>query len=566
MNKYILAIIALISLFACSGPRGDAAGIINSQRITYPEFIRSYQAHTANFQRVNQRVPNNEEKRSIFKETWENITTHVILKDYFERYQIRTSEQEVLDTLLTNIPSYLEQSPAFMIDGEFDPELYNQSLRYDKPVNLSATRRHYFEYYVPVQKLKQKMIDEDIRDKKKTGYIAEIASGTADFELIVFDPEDMKPILSDGEIEAYYQRNLERFAMKPIYSVQYMALNISPQEEDNIYTKAVVDSIHAQLNAGKSMETVIRERSEQLPGIKLEEPGFVKIGAIDPNILPTLELLSDKAYSRPLKIGSGYAIFQKLQRSKSMMSYRTLQIPPLLSQNTINSSYSQAVAAQNLAQSLGMKLAAEELELKIIEHHNLSVNDVWFNDFQVVEQVNSMLMKNKKGDFLDPLYSTLTGAWLIVQLTENQVNRVYPLSEVKDTIVPELMDTRKKQLAKEKAEQWLYQNPELKPVPSRDRFQSYKRAGIDSKYANHNLDMAFLTGIQRFQKKQKPEVTTLGEIHVILIPKAFYPARNITADTDLIRSLYSRSLDPNWFENLIQDHERKAKVRIFVSP
>jgi hypothetical protein len=566
MKRYIIISLILLSLFACAGPRGDAAGIINSERISYPDFIHSYQGHTANFQQTNQRMPNADEKKAIFQNTWKNISTHVILKDYFKRYQITVSEQEVIDSLMANIPTIVTNNPAFTVNGKFDRELYYQSIRYDSPINMSGIRRNYYEYYVPVQKLKDRLINEDLRNTRKIGRIAEIAVSKADFDLVVFDPQAMEPIISDSEIETFYKRNLQRFAMDPVYAVEYLSLPVNPLEADFIYTKAVTDSIYEQVMAGKSLDSVILERSAQLPGITLSEPGFVRIENIDPDTLPVLESLPDNAHSRPIPVGRGFAIYQKLQRTKSMLSYRALQIPPILSPSTINIQYSQALGALSLSKNLGIGLAAEELGLELVKHKDLSVNDLWYADKLIVEMVNTQLLERKKGDFLDPLYSTITGSWLVIRLSENMVNRVYPLSEVKQLIVPEILQTRRMHLAEQKAREWLSENPDFKPLPGKDNVQRFTKAGIDSEYAGHALDLVYVEALQRHLQKKAPQVHKLGSLHVILIPTAYYPQKGQKAELATIKSLYTRQLDPNWFENWMQDKRDKARVHIFVKP
>ena len=566
MKNYLIFILIILALSACSGPRGDAAGIINSERISYSDFIRSYQGHTANFQVANGRMPNSEEKNAIFNETWRNIITHVILKDAFEKYQVSVTEQEVIDTLLVSIPSYLKNSPSLMINGKFNHELYYQSVRYDSPFNMSPVRRNYYEYYVPVQKLKEKLIDEQLNNGRNTKQITEIAVSKADFDLIVFDPLAMEPVISDTEIESYYNRNLEQFVMDPIYSIEYISLPVSPNEIDQQYTEAVTDTIHTQVIAGKSFETIINEKQEQIPGLSLSEPGFVRIENIDPDTLPILERLQDNSFSRPIPIGSGFAIYQKLQRSKSMLSYRALQIPPIISPSTVNAYYAQARGAMNLAQETSMSVAASELELKLAQHNNLSVKDLWYTDKLVVDYVVSNLMTHKKGDILEPTYSNITGNWLIIRLSENQVNRVHPLAEVKHQITPILIASRQQMLAQQMALQWLQENPSLNPDPERDRFESYSQAGIDSKYAKKELDLIYLNAMQRYLQKQKPQVDRLDDLFVILIPKAYYPSNSNEIDRSLLKGIYTRQLPENWFETWVKEKEQKARIRIFVTP
>lgn len=566
MTRNISILVILFSLFSCAGPRRDSAGIINSQRISQADFIRSLQGHTANFQLEKKRMPNADEKVALFNETWKNIATHVILKEQFKRHHIEVTPQEVIDSLMTNIPGYYRNSASLQVNGTFDPELYYQSVRYDSPVNMANVRRNYYEYYVPVQKLKASLIEDDLRDKRKINTIAEISTSKADFDLVIFDPSQMEPIVSESEIEAYYQRNLERFAMDPYYSLEYISIPVNANQNDFLFTKAVTDSIYEQIVAGKSLETVQMERSEQLPGIKLLEPGFVRVDNIDEEALAVLEPLPDNSHSRPIAIGGGYHIYQKLQRTKSMMSYRVLQIPPIISQNSINNQYENALSTIGLARTIGTDEAAAELDLELHKHRNLSVTDLWYSDKLVVDRVNAQLMDFKRGDFLNPVYSPITGSWLVIKLTENTVNRVYPLAEVREQIIPEITQNRQKTMAEQNARNWLRDNPQLRVVPGRDLYLSYDNAGIDSQYQGNSLEMVYLNAMRRYINKQAPVVQSLGNVQVIMLPRAYYPQKNQKADPRLLKKLYTRQLPPDWFDSWMQEQHKKARIQIFVKP
>jgi len=89
-----------------------------------------------------------------------------------------------------------------------------------------------------------------------------------------------------------------------------------------------------------------------------------------------LEPLVDNQYSKPIPDPRGYTIYQKLQRTKSMLSYRSLSIPIIVTQASINNQYSQATGAVNLAKSIGMEAAARELESSLISHNRITINEI----------------------------------------------------------------------------------------------------------------------------------------------------------------------------------------------
>ena len=569
MKRILLLIAISLILVSCSGPKpgGNNAGSINGTRIPYADFVDAYKGHIENFQGRTERAPNAEERTKLFNSTWQDITKHVILKEQFQHHNIKVTAKEAIDSLFVTIPPYLKNEPTLMIDGKFDQDLYYQSVHYDSPVNMSLVRRNYYMLYVPIQKLKQKLIDEKLSKSKLTKELSEIVVSKADFELLVFDPAQMNPVISDAEIKTYYQKNRERFALEPIYGVSYISLPVNPAEADREYTVAVTDSIYYELGLGKSFETVIFERQESLPGLSIANPGFVRVENVEQDLLDVLEYLPDNGYSKPMAVGRGFTIYQKLQRTKSMIDYRALQIPPILVPATINAQYNQAESALNLARKIGIQAAANELELPVEAHSEITLSDIWHKDLAIPEQVNAQLMTHKKGDFIKPLYSTLTGSWLVLQFTENQVNRVRPLADVKSIIIPELTDSRRLTLAEQRAHEWLSQNPGLKTTGESGQYllKQYNKGGINSEYAGQSLDLAYLSAIQRHLNNEKPQPSKLGDYQIILIPRAYYADKRGKADPHVLKDLYVRQSDPNWFNIWLDERVRNADVKIHIT-
>lgn len=568
MRRIFLLFILMAIFFACAGPRGDSAAIINGNRIKYAEFINLLRVHTSTFQRNNLRPPDNKEKQVIFQETWRNIIANTILKSYYRKFNITVTEQEVIDTLSLRVPAFLLSSELFTRNGSFDKGIYLQSLRYDSPVNMEFLRKPYLDYHLPIQKLKNKLINNELLTAKEINRINNIAGSVADFDLLIFDPDRMKPVISDAEIDNYYRNNLTKYQLDPIYSVRYFQLPVPAQTEDYDYTKALTDSIFIDLSKGNSIEQLLAARKHELPGLKLNEPGFVRVDTLDANLLEILEPLVDNQYSKPIPDPRGYTIYQKLQRTKSMLSYRSLSIPIIVTQASINNQYSQATGAVNLAKSIGMESAAHELESSLISHNRITINDIWHEDASVVSKVHEQLLAEKKGNILKPIYSPVTSSWVVVQLSENQIDRVKPLAEVKPQIVIELTQQRKQSLANKRAEEWLGQNPSLK-VSSQDpdyQLVSYQGSNIYAMHQNIPLALPYLKSMERFQAKQPPLQDTLNGYSIILIPRTLKLNPKARADADFIRDLFIQSLGDKWFESWLDKRVEAAKVQIFVSP
>ncbi|HNQ43129.1 MAG TPA: peptidylprolyl isomerase [Candidatus Cloacimonadota bacterium] len=568
MRRILLIISLMAVLFACAGPRGDSAGIINGVRIPYAEYINLLRIHTSAFQSNNLRPPDSKEKQVIFQETWSNIKANVILKSYYRKYDITVTPQEVIDSLSARVPAFLESSTHFTKNGSFDREIYLQSLRYDSPVNLDFLRKSYQEYQLPIQKLKQKLINHELLTASEVKRISSIATSTGSFDLLVFDPERMKPVLSDAEIEDFYRDNLAKYQLDPIYGVRYFNLPVPVGDKDLAYSSALADSIFIELRQGKGMERVVSERKYEIPGLKLTDVGFVRVDTLDAKLLAMLEPLDDNQYSKPVAEARGFTIYQKQQRTKSMLSYRMLSIPIVVTQASIDAYLSQANGAVNLARAVGMEAAAQELGTTLISHNRLTINDQWHEDSSILSRVHEQLLAEKKGNYLKPLYSAVTTSWVVIQLSENQIDRVRPLAEVRQQIIAELTQQRKESLASKRAEEWLAHNPSLK-VNAQDpdyELVSYSQSSIHATWKGIPLDLQYLNAMQRYQAKQAPQSDTLNGYSIIMIPRALRMNPKATAEPEYIRSLFVQSLGENWFETWLEERIKAAKVQIFVNP
>lgn len=568
MKHLFLLLISALILASCSGPRGNSAGIINGTRISYPEYIRALQGNTIDFRSVTNRAPDDAEKRQIFNETWRNLSMRVILNDYYKKYDINVSEAEVLDSLSNNIPHFIRSSEVFFTDGKFDSELYLQSLRYDRPVNLSTLRNRYFNDHIPIQKLKPHIIDNELLSKKTRQNIASIMASTVDFDLLVFDPKQMNVVISEQELRGYYQQNLDKYAMEPIYSLSYLSLPITLQEIDLNYSYSVADSIYEEISLGKSFESIREERREYLPGLRIVDSDFVRVEHVDKAILDIIEPLPEGAQSKLIRQDNGYFIYRKHQRTKSMIRYSTLQIPPVISPSTINAQHDNAMAAYRLAQSLGIQETAIELGIRSYVTGKVSPGEKWHQDTLVISTIESRLMERKKGDLLEPIYSSATGSWIIALLIENQVNRAQPYQEVKDAIQAEIRVSRQKQLSEQKAREWLMLNPDLTVNEDVGNYElvRYSQSGIDARYKTHDLNRVFLNAMLRHQRSEKPQVEQLEELTLILIPRKVQPQKDARVDSQKVRSLFVQTLSPNWFELWMEEKLNQAKIQIFVSP
>ena len=254
MNKLpifiVITLLGLLFLVSCAANSSSVAGSVNGTEISLEDFYNSYRGHYAIFGYQTGRTPTKEEKEKLHNETWRDITKAIILQDYYKKYNISASVAEVLDTLSNSIPEHIMKSPRFQVNGKFDKKLYLQSLMTDQPENLAALRKHYQENVIPILKLQKVLIEEEMLSSKIRKQVEQIIASNADLELYIFAPSQLEISLSDAEISAWYQTNLEQFRLWQFYRLGYCSIPVIPDSTELSDAKNTAEFIRNELARG----------------------------------------------------------------------------------------------------------------------------------------------------------------------------------------------------------------------------------------------------------------------------------------------------------------------------
>jgi len=298
-----LILLAIFGLVSCATLQpANSAGKVNGKTINTQDFNAAHRGHFENFMVENGRVPDQEEKKEIHRKTWRNITIHVILKEMFQKYGVSATESETIDTLMTAPPQYIQVSPLFTKSGSFDRELYRQSLLYDNPVNLRPLKRHYYEYLIPIQKLKLKLVERVLLSRKEAKQIASLAASKADVEWHIFDPQNFQTRISDEEVMSFYQTNQDRYSITPHFSLEYVTIPVNPASEDISKAKAKVDSLYAELLRGVNFDDLAKRFSMSPTAASNGDLGYVTLGDLPSEASEAVQKMQVGEISVPVEL------------------------------------------------------------------------------------------------------------------------------------------------------------------------------------------------------------------------------------------------------------------------
>ncbi|MGI6199000.1 MAG: SurA N-terminal domain-containing protein [Candidatus Cloacimonadaceae bacterium] len=558
---YLIAIALALTLFSCATTQEHIAGTINGQPIPMGQFASSHRGHYENFYILNERAPSMEEKNEILRLTWRDITKHVILQQQFRRYNITSSLQEALDTLQVNPPVYIVASPRFQKNGVFDRALFVQALKYDQSEEIQAVIRQYRDYYVPIAKLKQKLIRKELMTSKDKKLIRNVLNAVVDLELISVDPSLKQVSIKDEDIQFYYDTNTSKFALEPQYSVAYSYLRLDASEDDISRCQAHADTLYQLLQKGADPAELIKRPTYKDKQVSWAQSGFVRISDIDQKLYVQLCQIESGQYLPPYTQPGSTSIHRLDQITKSMISYSTMKVPHLPSKETVDRDKARALQSAMLLETIGYEATEHELDLRFVIKKNIPFNSQWpldAPDNRPSEQ--EMLKTLRKGYVPEPVFSYAQTGWLLMQVTDVMPLTRKPVAEVADQIRGIITREKAHEYALKDAQQAVLNNS-YTSLKSQEETQSQRLTAQSIEHQDSALldaDMLFESILGKLRNEEPKVYQKEGLIIVPLIQNIKYQRQKI--DNQRLYLYYEKSLPTDWFEQWMEEQIKKAKI------
>ena len=558
---YLFAIALALTLFSCASTQEHIAGTINGQAIPMDQFASSHRGHYENFYILNERGPSMEEKNEIIKQTWDSITKHVILQQQFRRFNITSSLQEALDTLHINPPVYIVSSPRFQKDGVFDRALFVQALRYDQSEEIQAVIRQYRDYYVPIAKLKQKLIRKELMTSRDKKLIRNVLNAVVDLELISIDPSLKEVSIKDEEVQFYYDTNPGKFALEPKYSVAYGYLRLDASEEDISLCQAHADTLYQLLQKGADPAELIKKPTYKDRQVSWAQSGFMRISDMDQKLYVQLCQIKAGQYLPPYTQPGSTAIHRLDQMTKSMISYSTMKIPHLPGSETVDRDKARALQSAMLLETIGYEATEHELDLQFTIKKNIPFNSQWQLDTPDNRPNEEEMLKTlRKGYVPEPVFSYEQSGWLLMQVTDVMPLTRKPVAEVADQIRRIITKAKAHDYALKDAQYAILNNSftSLKnQVETKSQLLTAQSIDhIDAELLDKN--MLFESILGKLRNEEPKAYQKDGLIVVPLVQNIKYRKQKV--DNTNLYLYFEKSLPADWFDQWMDEQVKKAKI------
>ncbi len=560
-SPLLLALLLALLFAGCSSNQGTLAGRINGEPVKADVFNDSYRAHYTNFQVLNNRAPARDEREQIKYQTWTDAAKGVILRQYFAKYKIKASPQEVIDTLSNNIPSYILRSPRFMTNGVFDPKIYTQSLLYDSPENLGLLRQDYRDWKVPIMKLQPVLIRDELLGKTERKLITSILQSRADISFTQLKLADIDPYVSPDEVRAHYQRNSAEYRLEPFVSLSYATLDVLPSRTDIRLTNAYADSLYRELSAGTPVAALLEDDHPFAAGLIFKNSGFVRVEQLEPAIYAHLSELAENAWGQPLISAEGLTLHQLEKRTKSMCSYNYLWVPYQPTDSSIEGIRPSAELVVKLAQAEGLAVACEEWSLPRVKVSKVDPASLWFSDSQIVAAIRAQLPGQPAGHIFDPIYSAFARKWVIVELIEASLDASRPLAEVEADIREFLSREKREQLALHISERII--SGQDSPPPSATT-KLMEGLNPHSRAFGKNTSLIFYRVVSRHLENQPQEAFIRdGQIWIPSVISVSRDTKIKVSDAE-IQAIFTANLPADWFEDWMRQQLERATITKYM--
>ena len=268
----------LVIIFALSGAEAlfsstntsQTVLTINGQDITETEVTRAIEQQKQQLRsRFGDSVPEDFLSSENLREpAIENLVRRTLLTQAAQEAGMTVSDAR-LNSVITSIPAFQN------LDGEFDPDRYQQSLR--MLAYTPASYKRELTRDLTVNQLASGVSGTNFVTDAELQYLIELNNQTRDFSFVTFNAEKLMESIdvSEAEIEQYYQQNSERFTVPEKVAVEYIDLSV-----DELAAHESVDEAELRTQYEENIEDFAPSVERHAAHILLEDPSDEKIAEV----------------------------------------------------------------------------------------------------------------------------------------------------------------------------------------------------------------------------------------------------------------------------------------------
>lgn len=420
----------------------NSVGEIGGKEISYEEFLAVIQEREATYFLQTGRQPSDREMPGIRQQAWDLLIARYAIQPQFAEVGVQVSDEEVVDMINgRNIDPTIRQSFTNPQTGEFDLNQLNQYISQLNQMPVGSEPRVRWEIFQKDLKPGRERIKYE-NLLVKTNYVTK-AEAEREYHLqtdvaevkYLYVPfyaiSDTLAQVSDADLQAYYNKNKEKFKTEASRDIKYVSLPIVPSGADSA---AVLDGL---LRARNEFRTANQDSVYATNNTEGSQPYQKYSRATLPEFLNADSLIVGTVFG-PVLDGDMYKV-AKVSKVYTDTVYSARAKHILIKWD--DTSDAAKSAAKEKARSIlkdikgGADFAVKAREFGTDGTASRGGDLGWFSSGQMVKPFETAVFNATKTGVLNDVVETDFG-YHIISVTNTKTNKAYEIAMVELAITP----------------------------------------------------------------------------------------------------------------------------------
>ena len=250
----------------------NVIGEIAGEEITIQEFEEALQGVKQNYAAQTGRQPGEEELASLREQTWSQLILKIAYQKEFDRLGITVSDEELVDMVQgNNIHPVIKQTFVNQQTGQFDRSLVVKYLREDLPKAPAEQQAAWYNFENNLTPERQLTKYNNLI--KMSGYITnaeakryqEEQNNKANVKYLFvpfFAIPDSSIKVTDSQLQAYLDKNKERYKVEENRTLEYVTISVSPSREDSTTIQNDINALVQQFATTENDSLFVKANSD----------------------------------------------------------------------------------------------------------------------------------------------------------------------------------------------------------------------------------------------------------------------------------------------------------------
>lgn len=472
-------------------------GRVNGTPVMYDDYLAVYRNLYDQVQTQQEEPISTQQNKQIEDRAFDEVVNSILINQELDRRGIVVSDAEIQEAAQYSPPPSLAESPAFVIDGQFNFERYQQFLATQADDAFLLQLEAYYRDVIPRSKLlrqisagaflSDQLLWQQYRDGNEEVEIRYVALNPA--QRIA----DSEIEVTEAAIESYYERNLDDFEQPASASVLAVVLPKAPTAADSSAVEAQANDLRERIEGGESFDDLAAQFSaDQASAARGGDLGTFARGDM---VAPFDSAAFAGPVGRvlePVRTSFGWHVIRVEERwGADSAQARHILLPFERTDASEIALLTRADSLENLGESVSLTEAAQTLGLEVAPVEITEDFALVAGAGQIIEGADWAFVEASTGD-VSPVFENAQ-AFYALELVQSTPARVLTLDEARATIEQVLTIEAKTRQAVEEA------GPFVERVRSgADLEQVAADAGLEAQQAGPFSRADFVPGLGRF--------------------------------------------------------------------